>query len=347
MAASLPARTEARAPGKLILSGEHAVVHGAPALVTAVDLEARTAVTPRQPGIELVLPGWARSGTCSFAEARLRARHVEARFAEFLDGARPVEEVVPRAEDLLLYASMLELPEEAAESNGLRVEVDSSLPAGCGMGSSAAVISTILLAVSDALGRRLDPVALFEQTLAVEKLQHGRPSGVDPYVVVHGGCHRFRAGEAEATVPLAPSAFRLVNTGRPASTTGECVMQVSRQFGDSDIWGPFAETTLAMERALRDEDEAAFAEAVRANHRLLVRIGVVPEAVQRFVAEVEKRGGAAKVCGAGSVRGDRAGVVLVVGVEPAAEACRALDYERFGATAEPRGARLTEAGREP
>jgi mevalonate kinase len=51
---------------------------------------------------------------------------------------------------------------------------------------------------------------------------------------------------------------------------------------------------------------------IRENHRLLCRIGVVPQKVQQFVSEVEAAGGAAKVCGAGSVRGDSGGAVLVL-----------------------------------
>jgi hypothetical protein len=119
-------------------------------------------------------------------------------------------------------------------------------------------------------------------------------------------------------------------------------MAVSRRFGDSEIWKEFEQTTLEMEQALEQDDDGAFRVAVRANHQLLVRSGVVPEAVQRCVETVEERGGAAKVCGAGAVRGEQAGVLLVVGEVPSVAECHALGYERLEVTAELEGARVIE-----
>ncbi len=68
-------------------------------------------------------------------------------------------------------------------------------------------------------------------------------------------------------------------------------------------------------------------------------LGVVPEKVQRFIAEVERSGGAAKICGAGSVAGDQAGVILAVAEEASilTEICARYRYSLIPAMAEPRG----------
>ena len=48
---------EARAPGKLVIVGEYAVLHGAPGIAVAVDVPARARLQSRPgPDSELVIP---------------------------------------------------------------------------------------------------------------------------------------------------------------------------------------------------------------------------------------------------------------------------------------------------
>ena len=58
---------------------------------------------------------------------------------------------------------------------------------------------------------------------------------------------------------------------------------------------------------LENNEQSKLYESIRANHRLLDQIGVVPERVGQFIREIESHGGAAKICGAGSVDGEAAG----------------------------------------
>ncbi len=55
---------------------------------------------------------------------------------------------------------------------------------------------------------------------------------------------------------------------------------------------------------------SASQQAVRAHQSLLNQIGVVPAKVQAFIEEIEHSGGAAKICGAGAVGWDAAGMVI-------------------------------------
>ena len=62
--------------------------------------------------------------------------------------------------------------------------------------------------------------------------------------------------------------------------------------------------------AYRGRDGRDPTHVIRENQRLLEQIGVVPQPAKRFVAAVEGLGGAAKISGAGAVRGTKGGVVL-------------------------------------
>jgi mevalonate kinase len=104
----------------------------------------------------------------------------------------------------------------------------------------------------------------------------------------------------------------LVETGAPEATTGECVVQVKEQFQNDVIWNDFEAVTNEVEKAVRENNSTLMRSLIKENHRLLCRIGVVPQKVQQFVADVEAAGGAAKICGAGSIRGQSGGVVLVL-----------------------------------
>ena len=82
-----------------------------------------------------------------------------------------------------------------------------------------------------------------------------------------------------------------------------------------------------------------FQTLIQANHRLLVAIGVVPLKIERFISTIEESGGAAKICGAGAVSGNHAGVVLVVmeDVSRLKEICAAFRFDILPVSIETRG----------
>ena len=171
-------------------------------------------------------------------------------------------------------------------------------------------------------------------------MQHGKASGLDTYVSLHGGCVRFQNGEAQE-LPLPRVPLYIVNTGTPASTTGEAVSAVAKRVGAaSPIWEQFEGVANHMQKALERDDLKAFQRTLRDNHRLLGEIGVVPGRVAEFVSEVEAIGAAAKICGAGAVAGDAGGMVLVAAKEAPAELCAKYGYELLTVRPDPLGVRV-------
>lgn len=320
--------TACKAPGKLILSGEHAVVQGCPALVMAVNRYVRATIQPTTEAdtVSLAAPEVLGSGRCCWEDLPALKQRLDGRFQAFLDGKLPIQEVTEDDMNLVYYGLALLLETgQIKPDRGIALTLNSDVPLGCGMGSSAALMAAVFAAVTSHWNVEAEHESLYEWTLATERLQHGHSSGVDPYITVHGGLVRFQRGTAQP-LSAASSAvpIRLVLTGIPESTTGECVEWVRQQHGqDQALWDTFTATTEAVAAAWAAGDADALGAAIRENHRLLSRIGVVPERVQAFVSVVEESGGAAKICGAGSIRGETAGVALVIGSPAASQAGRA------------------------
>ena len=223
--------------------------------------------------------------------------------------------------------------------SGMVLKLRSSIPVGCGMGSSAATVLSEIRAMGHYLRVDFKPEWYYEFSMEAEKLQHGKPSGVDSYISLYGGCARFEQGAA-TSIALPRMKMFMVQTGVPVSTTGECVMEVERRFRDSAIWSEFEAVTNAFEDAIHHNNLQKMHWLVRENNRLLVEIGVVPERVQQFIAEIEAWGGSAKVCGAGSVSGDKGGVVLVISEEPPAAICSKYGYAVSPVRGDPLGTRI-------
>ncbi len=322
---------KANAPGKLILSGEHAVVQGRPAVVMAVTRHVHAVIQPSDDDLlRVTFPGvFDDDAIPTAALPGLKKRLLE-NYNRFLTGEMGIRHVLGSPTELLFYA-VVHLLDEAGHplKGGLHMALSTDLPIGCGMGSSAAVIAAVLGGTAGLLHMTPSRDALYRWTLDVEKMQHGHPSGVDPFITVHGGCVRFQQGAARALAPPRKR-MHLALTGAPKSTTGECVARVSQAYPMNDpIWTQFEKVTDELERALHQEEWEDVCAAIRANHRLLTRIGVVPRKVQQFIQEIEAAGGAAKIGGAGSITGDAGGVVLVMGGTHTDELCARHGYDYF------------------
>jgi len=332
----------ASSPGKLILAGEHAVVYGRPALVCAISRYTRAAVVVTDRAeVGLDAPGIGYRGRLPFPSVRKVVKQARERCRLFAAGALSVELLAPRAEDLPWYAVGLALEHCGESACGVDVELVSQVPPGSGCGSSAAVACALIAGIAAACGRPLSKDRFFRLVRGAEKLKHGTPSGVDPAATVFGGVMRFQKGTFER-LAVEPQNFTLVFTGEPESTTGECVAAVRRQWSTSAVWDEFEGVMKSMQAALQRGDRKGIVSAVRQNHRLLCRIGVVPEKVQRFIALVERQGGAGKICGAGAVRGDAAGILWIIGVRHIEDFCREYGYSTFACGVDESGVTISE-----
>jgi len=328
------------APGKLILSGEHAVVHGRPALVMAVNRYVEAVLTPDSHNdISVTFPGVMSADSLPLAALHSLKIRIEQNYHRFQTGTLPVRQILGSPAELIYYALVHYAQDAGLElSHGFNLALSTNLPVGAGMGTSAATIASVLAVVSKWMGTPLHRGDLYRLTLDAERLQHGHPSGVDPFIIVHGGLVRFQHGRADA-IEMPPQAMHLVFSGTPESTTGECVADVSERYPtEHPVWVSFEKITDGLQKALCAGDTASVRDLVREQHRLLCEIGVVPEKVRLFIKQIEKDGGAAKICGAGSIRGDKGGVVLVFQADEPVKQAEAYGYPLLPVKLERHGA---------
>jgi len=210
----------------------------------------------------------------------------------------------------------------------IRLIINSEIPQSRGYGSSASVLTALIKALNNAFNLRLSNEDIFTWVHKMECYQHGKSSGVDPMIAILGGVLFLKpTNPADPTSPPSlKNAIKLdidiknnkilnsldfIDTGPSESSTGECVEHVRKAIKNKNIdLNKAGKITNNMREALEREDIKKFNNSLRENENLLEEIGVVPEKVKNIIKDLEKKGLIAKISGAGSVRGDSAGIVV-------------------------------------
>ena len=323
------ASSYAVSPGKLILSGEYAVIYGKPAIAIAVNRFVKTSITSGEnDNVVFDLFDLHYHKSVALNTLRTLKTSLKKKYKKFLTEECTIRDVLKQPFHLVQFAAVHLMDHISPRRiNGLKIETQSDIPVGCGMGSSAAVTLSVLRALNEYYQLDFDEQQYLTLGFEAEKLQHGHPSMLDLQTVLHGGCIYFHDGRMQ-TRPLPHVPMFLVNTGTPDASTGESVQQVTQHFANDNIWDEFARVTTTLDHALQTNDLAMVQDLIRDNHRLLHRIGIVPKKVHDFILGVEQLGAAAKVCGAGSITGESAGAVLVItrSIEEIKPLCKQYDY---------------------
>lgn len=296
----------ARACGKVILLGEHAVVYGAPALAVGLDLGV-TAEASRADAPSLVIDG----------------RRVTTE-----NGSELVQ-----ALDAL--CGRLSAPPLAVEA---RLE----LPPGAGLGASAALGVAIARAVLGVTRPELDlaSAAGRDEVLAAaaawEGVFHGNPSGIDAATAEQGGCLRYSRAEGATRVPLPRMLPLAIALAGPPASTREMVASVAKLFERRpDLAGKSVSgITALVENArlcLEVGDLPGLGKLMDLNQMLLAGLMLSTEGIER-ACDAARRAGAlgAKLTGAG---GGGAVIALAdLDPEPVLAAFRSEGFECFAAT---------------
>ncbi len=280
----------ASAPAKVILFGEHFVVYGAPAIVLAIDRRAYATVDLREDkcihlrSANLNLEAIIESGV--FRIERGEPREARLKF-----------EPVKGAIEKILTAH--------GQEAGLNIEINSTVPVAAGLGSSAAVVAAVSVAVAALLDVEMSKEDIFKITYEAEKIAHGTPSGVDPAVATFGGAllfqmdTGFKALEVEADIPLVVGDTGVERATRVQVEKVRNMMESYPQVNDH-LKRAAREIVLRAIDALKENDLKTLGDLMNINHALLYGLGVSDESLEWLINAARKAGAlGAKLTGAG------------------------------------------------
>ncbi len=264
--------------GKVILLGEHSVVHGRPALAAGLSRGATAEVSASADGLT-------------------RARFVfDTAEVDVLAGADS-EHSLGRALWALLSTYTAPPP--------VQLTVRLELPAGAGLGASAAMGVAVSAALDQLLGFTRTPEQRATQTLAWERVFHGNPSGVDNTMAAVGGVAFFTRGQPLEPVRVRRPLVLVIGHSGEASETKQMVGLVAQQLErEPKRIGELFDAIAALVRngrlAVEAGDLRALGQLMDMNHSLLSALMLSTPRLEDLCHAAREAGAlGAKVTGAG------------------------------------------------
>lgn len=124
---------------------------------------------------------------------------------------------------LLLYLSVGDVS-IYSERKSIHVVVSSKMPNGAGLGSSSSFIVSLARALFTAHNVQIEKEQFNQWCFEMDKLFHGKPSGIDNSICTYGGAILFGSGkiiesiDSKDLLDLADTPVILVNTNVPRNT---------------------------------------------------------------------------------------------------------------------------------
>jgi len=268
--------------GKIIIAGEHSVVHGTHAVASPITLKMKARAWPRKEDqdVHIMIPRWGVEQKLEFgADHKYSIYH-----------------------SLEMILDSLNL-----RNKGLNLEIFPEVPRAMGMGGSAALAVAIIRALNDQFNLALTDKEVQELSLKSEHIVHGGASGIDNTVSTYGNLIMFQKGEPPKmeTITLKKSIPIVIGLSGVESMTAKMVARVRESQNKYPEWHQkifeqMDELALASREAIENYDLERLGMIMNLNHGYLNVLRVSSPEVEELV-EISRNNGAlgAKLTGGG------------------------------------------------
>jgi len=270
----------AKAPGKIILFGEHFVVFGNRAILGAIDKYAT--VTSEKTNTDNILIS-SSLGQSSIQKDQ-DVDKVEKKFRPFF------------------YIAKQAILKNNFEK-GISIKIESNIPIGAGLGSSSACCVATAASILN-LFDKSDEKEILELSIQAERTIFPNSSGADCTVSVHGGIIEYQKEEGFSKINIENELNFLIIDSEQVHATDKVVEQV-KKFKEKNS-NVFSELCSEEERlitkalgSMRNNDLQTIGKCMAQNQIFLEQIGVSNDTLLSIIKEVEKITFGAKITGAG------------------------------------------------
>lgn len=276
-------KSVASAPGKIILFGEHFVVYGIKAILCSIDKRI--------------------TATSQFLDEKIVRISSSLGESEIEFGALNNLENIPQKFMKPFFYIAKKAIEENSTTKGIKIILESEIPAGVGLGSSSAACVAATASVNG-LFNKLSKDEIVKKAIQAERTIFEQNSGADSSVSTFGGLMSYDLKNGFQNMPSRNDLSFIISNSAQIHDTQDVVRQVKNfKEKNEDIFKILCKQEIEIVNnattALKENDLNKLGSLMLKNQELLKQIGISTEKIDLLIKKAKQTSYGAKITGAG------------------------------------------------